>query len=135
MNNLFMGHLLLGLLAVVGLVVSMLLLRQVRHLPSGALAFRVALRWLPIIVLVIVAGGAALAESSLLTVQDGQGVDGLNGFVVGTCLVIFADLCAVLACISLKEALKTARSADDLGVLLSSLPSYENTPIMPSEEE
>lgn len=135
MSTLFLGHLLLGLLGLVGLVFTVLLLRQVRPLSAGTPAFRTALHWLPIIALVVVIGGVALAEGSLLSIQSGQGVDGLSGFVIGTCLVIFADLCTALACISLREALKTARAADDLTVLLSAFSSQESNTTMTPEEE
>jgi hypothetical protein len=135
MSSLLLGHLLLGVLGVIGLVVTILLLRQVRHLSAGTPAFRTVLHWLPIIALIVMAGGVALAESSLLSIQGGQGVDGLGGFVIGTCLVIFADLCVALACISLREVLKTTRAADDLRALLSPLSSQESNATIAVEEE
>ncbi len=110
MDIILLGQGLLGFLAVVALAVNIQLVRlgrryQGRHLPLTPFLASL-LRGLPVVALVVVVGGVALGESSLLTYRAGQSAAGLTWFVVGASLAIFADLCAAMTWITLREALK-----------------------------
>lgn len=110
MDIILLGHCLLGFLAVVAIIVNIQLVRlgrrfRGRQVPLTPFLASLLL-WLPVMALVVVAGGVALGESSLLTYRAGQNAAGLSWFVVGTSLAIFADLCAAMTWITLREALK-----------------------------
>ncbi len=122
-----MGHVLLGCLAAVSLLVNVLLMRLRRGLrPEAVTRFAAAfLRWLPLAAVAMVAGGVALGEMSLLNYYDGQAVNGLDGFLVGAGLSIFADLCAAMTWIMLREAVKVTGAADDLEKALAVLAAQD----------
>jgi hypothetical protein len=118
-----MGHLLLGFLAAVSMLVNIQLARLGRRQRrrNQLLAPFVAslLLWLPLVTVLIVAGGVALGEISLLGYRDSQDVNGLSWFVVGACLSIFANLCAAMTWIALREALKGPSAPDHLEQMAS----------------
>jgi hypothetical protein len=110
MDIIILGQFLLGFLTLVALAVNMQLVRlgrrfRARHVPLTPF-LALLLLWLPVVALVVVAGGAALGETSLLTYRAGQDASGLDWFVVGASLAIFANLCAAMTWITLREALK-----------------------------
>lgn len=119
MNILVLGHLLLGFLAAISILVNLALVRlgrRCRHRKELLTPFVVSiLRWLPVAAVVMMAGGVALGESSLLSYHESQDVGGLSWFVVGASLAIFANLCAAMTWITLREALKLLDASDDLG--------------------
>src|SRR5690242_9673216 len=123
MDIILLGQLLLGVLAAVALLVNIQLARlgrRYRNYQAMQTPLMAALlRWLPLAAVVIVAGGVALGEISLLTYHHGQDVNGLSWFVVGACLSIFADMCAAMAWITLREALKMTEASDDLEAALA----------------
>ncbi len=111
MDIIVLGQFLLGFLAAVAILVNIQLVRlghryRDRNAPLLPLVDRL-LFWLPIAAVILAAGGVALGESSLLSYHEGQDVNGLSWFVVGAGLSIFADLCAALTWITLREAFKT----------------------------
>ena len=122
MDVLLMGHLLLGCLLVIALLVNGLLLRlgqQFRHTLSevpGSL--NALLLWAPIALLAMVIGAAALAEFNLFTFQDAPDTSGVSWFMLGACLMIFANVCSAFILIRLKETLRMAKSAHHLEMLL-----------------
>jgi|SRR5579859_3026220 len=125
MNILLMGQLLLGFLVAVSILVNISLVglgqRQRR---SGALLppfIVLLLRWLPWMAALMVVGGVALGESSLLGYQQSPDVNGLGWFVLGASLSIFADVCAAMTLITLREALKVTDATIDLATALTSL--------------
>ncbi len=110
MDIMILGHCLLGFLAVVAIVVNIQLVRlarryRERQLPMTPMLTLLLAR-LPLLALVVVAGGDALGESSLLTYRAGLDASGLDWFVVGASLAIFADLCSSMTWITLREALR-----------------------------
>lgn len=116
MNVLVMGQLLLGFLAAIALLVGAFfvrLRRRYRRLVARLTPMSPLLLWLPLAAAVMVAGALALAELSLLGYNTSQDVEGLSWFVVGACLMIFANLCVALAAIALREALKVADMAGE----------------------
>ncbi len=125
MDILLMGELLLGFLVAVALVVNVLLVRlgrrQRRSIVSLPSFIALLLRWLPWIAVFLVVGGVALGESGLLGYQQSPDVSGLGWFVVGASLSIFADVCAALMLITLREALKVTTATIDLETALASL--------------
>ncbi len=129
MDIILLGHLLLGLLAAVAILVNIQLVRLGRrhrgHQAMQAPLVAALLRWLPVAAIVIVAGGVALGEISLPGYHAGQDVNGLSWFVVGACLSIFADMCAAMAWIALREALKVTEASDDLEAALAALVSQD----------
>lgn len=110
-----MGQTLLGLLLLVSLLVNASLLRLVKRGAAlwgdVAAPLRAFLRWLPWVALLLTLGGLALAEGSLLTYHQAQNLDGLNWLVIGACLMIFANLCAAMVWLALREAVKITRSS------------------------
>ena len=116
MSALIMGQLLLGFLAVASILVNLLFVRLKRHyqcqmeIPTALPAL---LFWLPLGMAVVVIVALALAESGLLSYGASQDLNGVSRFVIGTCLLIFADLCVALAGIALKEVVKMANTADN----------------------
>lgn len=139
MNIFVMGHVLLGFLAVVALLVNVQLVRlgrRHRHHTQRLTPFVVSLLvWLPYAAVVIVVGGVALGETSLLNYQHGQDVGGLSWFVVGACLSIFADLCAAMTLITLSEALKVINAADDLETALAAFTPQEPPRVIEQDEQ
>jgi hypothetical protein len=138
-NIFVMGHLLLGFLAAVAIVVNFQLARlgrSHRHHRERLAPFVVALLlWLPLAAAVMVAGGVALGESSLLSYHDSQDVNGLDWFVVGACLSIFADVCAAMTLITLREALKMTEATDELEAALAQLASLDTSNIIEPDEQ
>ncbi len=129
MDILLLGQCLLGALAAVAVLVNLQLVRLGRR-HRGRRAMQAPLvaallRWLPLAAIVIVAGGVALGEISLLGYHAGQDVNGLSWFVVGACLSIFADMCAAMTWITLREALKMTEASDDLEAALTALISRD----------
>jgi len=115
MNVLVMGQLLLGFLAVIAILSNALFVRlrqRYQRRMKILTPLSPLLLWLPLVAAVMVAGALALAESSLLSYSASQDVNGLLWFVVGACLMIFADLCVALAAIALREALRVADMVD-----------------------
>jgi hypothetical protein len=110
MDIIILGQILLGFLAVVAIIVTILLLRLGRRYRGLQISLtplaNFFLRWLPFVALVVVASGVTLGETSLLSYHEAQDVSELNWFVVGACLAIFADLCAAMTWITLREAVK-----------------------------
>ncbi|HEY7358134.1 MAG TPA: hypothetical protein VH590_16755 [Ktedonobacterales bacterium] len=129
MDMILLGQLLLGALAAVAVLVIIQLVRlgrRHRGQPGMQTPLVAALlRWLPLAVMVIVAGGVALGEISLLGYHAGQDVNGLSWFVVGACFSIFADMCAAMTWITLREALKMTEASDDLAAALSALAAQD----------
>jgi hypothetical protein len=129
MDIILLGQILLGSLAVVALLVNIRLARLGRryrsHQAMRAPLVAALLRWLPLAAVVMVAGGVALGEITLLSYHQGQDVGGLSWFVVGACLSIFADMCAAMTWIALREALKMAEASDDLEAALAALASQD----------
>jgi hypothetical protein len=122
MDVLLMGQLLLGCLLLIALLVNGLLLRlgqQLRHALSevpGSL--NTLLLWAPVGLLAMVLGGAALAEYNLFTFRDAPDTSGISWFMLGACLMIFANVCSAFILIRLKETLSMAKRANDLEMLL-----------------
>jgi hypothetical protein len=139
MNIFVMGHVLLGFLAVVALLVNVQLVRLGRchrHHTQRLTPFVAALLvWLPYAAGVMVVGGVALGETSLLGYQQGQDVNGLSWFVVGACLSIFANLCAAMTLITLSEALKVIDATDDLDTALAMLTQQEPPRVIEQDEQ
>lgn len=123
MDVLLMGQLLLLFLIVIALLVNGLLLRlgwRFRQaLSEVPLVLNALLLWAPLFLLVLVIGGAVLAEFNLFTFRDGQDdMSGLSWFIVGMCVVIFANVCSAFTFINLRETLKIASPANSVeGVL------------------
>ncbi|HEY7347442.1 MAG TPA: hypothetical protein VH599_03920 [Ktedonobacterales bacterium] len=139
MNILVMGHLLLGFLTAVAILVNLQLVRLGRRyrsqhemLPPAVASLLI---WLPLAAAVMVAGGVALGESSLLSYHDAQDVGELSWFVVGACLSIFADLCAAMTWITVREALKVTDATDDLETALVSLGSQDMPSVIERDEQ
>lgn len=87
MDVLLMGQLLLLFLIVMALLVNGLLLRlgwRFRQaLSEVPLVLNALLLWAPLFLLVLVIGGAVLAEFNLFTFRDGQeDMSGLSWFIV-----------------------------------------------------
>lgn len=118
MNISIIGQFLLGFLAVVAILVNIQLVRlglRYRKRRKALVPIAVALLfWLPLLDVVIAAGGIALAESSLLSYQGGQSANDLGWFVVGTGLSIFADTFAALIWIPIREVFNVSVATDDL---------------------
>jgi hypothetical protein len=132
MDIILLGQLLLGFLAAVAILVNIQLARLGRryrsHQAMQTPLVAALLRWLPLAAVVVVAGGVTLAEISLSGYRQGQDVNGLSWFVVGTCLSIFADMCAAMTWITLREALKMTAASDDLETALAALASEDISP-------
>lgn len=115
MDVLLMGQLLLVFLIVIALLVNGLLLRlgwRFRQALSAVpLALNALLLWAPLFLLALVIGGAVLAEFNLFTFRDGQDMSGMSWFIVGMCLVIFANVCSAFTFINLRETMKIAALA------------------------
>lgn len=120
MSVLLMGHLLLGCLLLIALLANGLLLRlgqQWRHRAPGSL--HTLLLWMPVGLLAVALLATALAEFNLLTYQHEPDTSGVSWFMLGACLMIFADVCSTVILIRLKELLHTMRRArDDLEIML-----------------
>jgi hypothetical protein len=116
MNVQVMGQTLLGVLLLVALLVNVALVRLGRRSLSRfaqlAAHMCLLLRWLPWLSLLVAVGGLVLAESSLLTYHAAQDPGSLSWLVIGACLMILADMCAALVWITLREAVKVARSSE-----------------------
>lgn len=116
MDVLLMGQFLLLFLIVIALLVNGLLLRlglRFRQaLSEVPLVLNALLLWAPLFLLALVIGGAVLAEFNLFTFRDGQDMSGMSWFIVGMCLVIFANVCSAFTFINLRETLKIASLAN-----------------------
>ena len=125
MDIVVMGQLLLGCLLVIALLVNGLLLRlrwRLRRAFSEApLVLNALLLWAPVFLLAVGIGGAALAGFNLLTFRNGQDTSGVSWFMLGTCLVIFANVCSAFILIRLRETLNIALGANRLEMGLLSL--------------
>ena len=130
MDVLLMGQVLIGCLLVLALLVNGLLLRlgwRLRHnLSAVPLLLNALLLWAPVVLLAVVIGGAALAEFNLFTFRNAQDTSGVSWFMLGTCLVIFANVCSAFILIRLRETLNMARRANDLDTLLLSVGKPEH---------
>jgi hypothetical protein len=116
MSVLVMGQLLLGFLTAIALLVGVLFVRLRQRYRRRVVLLKPMsplLLWLPLAAAVMVTGALALAERSLLSYNASQDVNGLSWFVVGACLLIFADLCVALAAIALREAVRVADMGDE----------------------
>lgn len=122
MDVLLMGQLLLGCLLFIAFLVNGLLLRlaqRLRHtLSEVGGSLNALLLWAPVGLLAMVLGAAALAEFSLFTFRDAPDTSGISWFMLGACLMIFANVCSAFTLIRLKEALSIARRANTLEMLL-----------------
>lgn len=122
MDVLLMGQLLLGCLLLIAFLVNGLLfrfgqrLRQTLSEAPGSL--NTLLLWAPVGLLAMVLGAAALAEFSLFTFRNAPDTSGIGWFMLGACLMIFANVCSAFILIRLKEALSIARGANTLEMLL-----------------
>lgn len=131
MDVLLMGQLLLGCLLAMAFLMNGLLLRlgwRLRQsLSEAALSLNALLLWAPMFLLLVVIGGAAFAWFNLFTFRDAQDTSGVSWFMLGTCLVIFADVCSAFILIRLKETRTMARSANDPEMLLFPLGTSEHS--------
>ncbi len=122
MDVLLMGQLLLGCLLLIALLVNGLLLRlgqRLRHALSEASgSLNTLLVWAPVGLLAMAVGAAALAEFSLFTFRNAPDTSGISWFMLGACLMIFANVCSAFILIRLKETLSIARRANTLETLL-----------------
>ncbi len=127
MDILIVGQFLLGFLAVIAILVNMQLLRlglryRKRHKPLAMIWVK-TLFWLPLLAVLLAAGGIALAEISLLGYRAGQDVSGLGWFVVGAGLAIFADTFAALVWIPVREVFNMSVAIEDLDETFAMLAS------------
>ncbi|HLV99731.1 MAG TPA: hypothetical protein VKT82_13760 [Ktedonobacterales bacterium] len=118
MDIIILGQFLLGFLAVVAILVNLQLMRlglryRKRHKAQATILVAM-LFWLPLLAVVLAAGGITLAESSLLSPHTGQDMGWLGWFVLGVGLSIFADTFAALIWIPMREIFNTQIAIDDL---------------------
>ena len=121
MDVLLMGQLLLGCLLVIAFVVNGLLLRlrqRLRHILSEASwSLHTLLLWASVGLLFVVLSATALAEFSLFTFQNAPDTSRVSWFMLGACLMIFANVCSAFTLIRLRETLSMAKSANTLEML------------------
>lgn len=116
-----MGQMLLGALLLIALIVNVRLLwlgQRLRHtLSEGAGSLHTLLLWAPIGLLVVALSATALAEFSLLTFRNAPDTSRVSWFMLGACLMIFANVCSAFILIRLKETLHMAKNANALEML------------------